>query len=159
MNIKKIIESRRGRYTLGGLIILMILIIVLKIGIEVGYKEAYFSSKLGDNYSKNFLGERGQMMNFLSSGIPGGHGASGTVVRVTPPTMLVATQDNLEKTIRWNDDTTVRKYRNSVDGSEIKVNDSVVVIGYPNDDGEIVARLIRIVPNATSTATTTSIKK
>jgi hypothetical protein len=156
MDIKKIIESKKGKYIIVGLILFVFTFIVFRIGIELGYREAYFSSRLGDNYSRNFLGESGGMMGFMQDNLPGEHGAVGKVVKIDTQTMLVATGNNLEKVIRFTDDTLFRKFRTTIKQGDINVDDSVVVIGFPNDAGEIVAGLIRVVPAATTTPLTTA---
>ncbi|MFZ2049060.1 MAG: hypothetical protein WAV25_02070 [Minisyncoccia bacterium] len=156
MNIQKFIESKNGRHLIGGFVILILVVIIFRMGIEIGFREARFSSRLGDNYSGNLYFDGG-MMGMMRSGLVDGHGASGKVLRITPPTMVVATGNNLEKIIRFTDDTLIRKYRDSISSSDIQLDDYVVVIGYPNDDGEIVAKLVRVMPANISVQATTTV--
>ena len=49
-----------------------------------------------------------------------------------------------EKTIIVNGKTVIRKFRDALKSADLKVNDSVVVVGDPNEEGQIEAKLIRV---------------
>ncbi len=52
----------------------------------------------------------------------------------------------MEKIILVKDDTEIRELRNALKIDDLKINDYVVVIGEPNDSGQIEAKFIRIMP-------------
>ncbi len=130
---------------------LVILLVVFQAGILVGYHKADFSKRLGNNYYRTFDMRGNEMgmsdrspISMMGMNIPGGHGAIGKVIEINLPTFVVATPENIEKVIRVNDDSEVRRFKAAISPSEIKINDVVVIVGNPNDKAEIEARLIRI---------------
>ena len=160
-DIREITKSRTFRGILLGIVIAVIVIIIFQIGVFVGETKAEFSYGLGDNYYRVFEG-RG-----VGSGTPplGGHGdeslmpgafgATGKVVGIDLPNIVIASTDNVEKTVTISDDTTIRHYQDTVTGADIDVDDYVVVIGEPEPNGIIDAKLIRIVPPPPGDGTTT----
>lgn len=171
MNIdfKKISESKNVRVLIYTLAILFIAICIFQAGMFVGFHKASFSYNYGENFYKEAFGERREgfgMMGMQRDMYMGGHGATGKIVKITLPTILVSGYDNTEKIIRLDDDTVIREFRNELTPQNLKVDDMIVVIGSPNDAGEIQAKLIRILPqlptqnkaNATSSVQTTPIK-
>ena len=134
------------------IIILLFLIIVLtafQAGIFIGYQKAQFSNRLGDRYYKQtFEGDRrgGPMMGFFNEDLPGSNGAVGKIVHINEASVVVATPDNVEKTVLINEDTLIRKFREEVSIKNLKVGDQIIVLGPANDKAEIEARLIRLLP-------------
>jgi hypothetical protein len=106
-------------------------------GVHLGYEKASFSSRLGDNYRQVFGPSRN---------LPGAFGATGKVLKINLPIILVSSPDNVEKSVLISTTTVIRKFRDSDDLADIKVGDNVAVIGTPNDKGEIEAKFIRIMP-------------
>ena len=66
--------------------------------------------------------------------------------------------DNVEKSVLITDDTEIREFRNLIKPEDLKVNDLVIVIGSPNNTGEIQAKLIRLMPANMMGTTTTPVK-
>ena len=135
------------------LIIICVFIAVLAIfqaGIFVGFRKAQFSSGLGNNYyrvfshpPRNFAGE------FFFNDATGGSGAVGNIVKINLPTFLVSTPDNIEKVIRIGSSTIIHRFRGTIMPSELSPGDYVIVLGSPNNQAEIEAKLIRLVPTTT----------
>jgi len=122
--------------------IAVIVLLIFQAGVIVGYHKGRFSARFGDNYYHTF---GGRYPDFLPKMTPSGHGAVGKIVSVTWPTFILAGSDNIEKIILIKSDTIIRQFRDTVASSSLTVNDSVVVLGTPNNQGEIEARLIRII--------------
>ncbi len=134
----------RSLYVFGGLLLVCL---VFFAGISVGYRKASFAYRWGETYHRNF---GGPTAGFLP-GVPpedfvNRHGAFGRVVSVELPELLIESPDGLEKTILVGTSTTVMKFRDRIMPSDIELNDRAVVIGSPNNDAQIEARLIRIMP-------------
>ena len=55
--------------------------------------------------------------------------------------------DNTEKTILVSDKTTIIYQRKNIKLSDLKVDDNIVVVGEPNNSGQITAELIRVMSN------------
>jgi hypothetical protein len=155
------------------LIVLIVASIIFQAGIFVGYHKAGFYRSMGENYrpfedkgrGANKFGNKGGMMDGIRDGgrfmmqgenIPGGHGAVGKIVSINLPTIVVASPDNVEKTVNISDDTLVRQFRETVSATDLKVGEYVVVIGdnsnTDNTDngginsGVVKAKLIRLLP-------------
>lgn len=130
------------------LIILLVLAIIFWAGMAIGYRKAEFSYRFSDNYVRNF-GMRnwtpGNMMGIPNTDdLIGGHGAAGKVISANLPTLIVSDQDGTEKNIIVTAETIVRSARSTTASTTIKADDFVVVIGTPNDNGSITAKLIRV---------------
>jgi hypothetical protein len=113
-----------------------------------GYHKARFGARFGDNFERNFIGpRRGNFSGRLPGpGMPGGHGAVGEIISISLPQIVVAGPDNLEKTVLVGTSTMVREFRNEITADKLRVGDFIVVLGNPNDEGQIDAKLIRIMP-------------
>jgi hypothetical protein len=84
------------------------------------------------------------------------HGTIGKIVSMTLPQIIIADRDGTEKTIIIDIKTDIRSFRNSIKAEALKVGDFVTIIGEPNNQGQINARLIRIMPTPPTQATSTS---
>lgn len=136
------------------LILLFVAIVVFWAGMSIGYKKAQFSNQLGNRYLRAFdrleFEDRGPMNGMMGTWntdrIPGGHGAAGKVIAVNLPTIVVSDPQGFEKIIHIDTDTIIRSARESVSSTTVRTDDFVVIIGTPAQNGEITAKLIRIMP-------------
>lgn len=131
-----------------GLLIFIILTVVFQAGISVGFRKAQFVKNWGNHYEDNF-GPRPPRGVFDKMGIksPNGHGTIGEIVKIELPNIIVLDRDTTEKIIITNDDTKIISMRDAIQPADLKAGDHIVVIGTPNDDGQIVAKLIRVIPS------------
>ena len=138
--------------------IFVIAIVIFLTGESFGYHRAQFSYRFGENYNRIFEGRRGGMMGQfpMDNMFTNTNGGAGTVVKVALPKIVISTNDGIEKTIVLNNKTTIRQFRNSIASSSVKVGDMIVVLGSPDQNDNIVAGLIRIVPPANSSRATTT---
>jgi hypothetical protein len=58
----------------------------------------------------------------------------------------VQDNDGTEKIVLIKDDTSIRSMRDDISKDRLKVDDFIVVIGSPNAQGQIEAKLIRLMP-------------
>jgi hypothetical protein len=145
--LKKVFESKVLMGVLYGFGIVIVLGFVFYAGISVGFHKASFGRAWGDNYEKNF-GMRPEHPGFGFSGnnFPNAHGSTGKIIKIELPTMIVQDQDKTEKVVLIKDDTKIQKMRDVIKSSDLKIDDFVVVIGSPSDQGQIEAKFIRIMP-------------
>jgi RNase P/RNase MRP subunit p29 len=126
---------------------------VFWLGAMVGMRKADFTLHWGDNYERNFggfprgslpppLGQLPDPNNTLSA-----HGTSGEVLKIDGNTLVIKGENNTEKTVVVDNSTTITKQRQTINISGVKVDDSVVVIGSPNNQGQIQAKFIRVFGN------------
>jgi hypothetical protein len=145
MDHKNFLESDLFKKILLATGILIAVFVVFKAGEIVGYRKADFSYRWGNNYYQTFGGPRGEMMRFGRDEFPSPHGVAGKIVKIDLPTFVIAGQDGIEKLVKTDDRTMVRYLRDEMKPADLKADDSVVVIGSPDDKAEINARLIRII--------------
>ena len=148
-NLKNLHKNKPIRTIIAILLFLIIVLTAFQAGIFIGYQKASFSNGLGNKYYKQaFEGDRwgGSMMGFFDRDLPGGNGAVGKIVRIDTESIVVATPDNIEKTVKISKDTLIRRFRDEVTLKELKVGDQIVVLGSQNDKAEVEAKLIRLLP-------------
>jgi hypothetical protein len=131
-----------------GVAVMFVLVCVFETGVAVGYHEATFSSHWGANYERNFGGSGMQG----SMGLPDGHdpeayGATGEIISVSGSTIVVQNSNRQEEKVVINSTTSIRNQENTITASALTDGTYVVVVGDPDDDGNIDASLIRVIPS------------
>ena len=143
--LEKIFKSKVLVRILYGVGIVVVLGLIFSAGVSVGFHRASFGKAWGDNYERNF-GMRPNHPDFMGNNFPNAHGAIGKIIKIELPTIIVQDKDNTEKVILIKDDTQVEKIKDKIQTSNLKIDDFVVVIGSPNDKGQIEAKFIRLMP-------------
>ncbi len=148
---KEFTQSSKFRTLLICLGIAVVALVIFQAGIFIGYRKASFSYHFGDNYYRAF-GQRGPRPFEvpIRGGFIEAHGATGKIISVNLPTFVVTGSDNIEKVILIQDDTKIRYLDATITPQTLKVSDMVVVIGSPNENSQIEAKLIRVIPAVTS---------
>lgn len=153
MNTKNIFESKNFRKILYGVGIAIVVLAVFQAGMFVGYRKASFSYRWGDSYHRAF-GERGErmiggrMMGFFGDrDFTNSSGAIGKIVKINLPSLVIESKDGIEKAVLLNDDSIIKRFRETIKPEDIKIGDLVVVIGVPNDNAQVEAKVVRIMPN------------
>lgn len=149
MNIKEFIQSQTFRGIIIGLSLAVVGLIIFQAGVAVGERKATFGQRFGDNFERNFRGPDGGMMflGFPAEGpMPSGHGAVGEIISIALPNIVIAGPDNLEKTIVIGTDTRVREFQSELNPEDLRVGDHIVTLGEPNKEGQIEAKLVRLLP-------------
>src|SRR3989338_10378206 len=80
---------------------MILLLLVFKAGVFVGYKKASFSYKWGENYHRNFAGPRKGFFGELGRGLGDkdfidAHGTAGTILKINGNAIILKGQDNVE---------------------------------------------------------------
>ena len=146
-DIKKVFESKVSTKILIIIGIAIVAMLIFSAGIFVGFHKAGFGRDWGENYERNFGMRSGGMM-FGRDNFPNSHGAVGKILKIESPTIIVQdTKDNTEKIILIKDDTRIQKMMTNITANDLVVNDYIVVIGSPNSQGQIEAKLIRVMPS------------
>ena len=155
MDFRDIHKSQKVRGILIGLGVTVLVLVIFQAGMVAGYHKAKFGVQFSDNFERNFGGPRGRNFGggFPAPGMPGGHGAVGEIVSIALPQVVIAGPDNLEKTVLVGKSTIVREFRDEITVDKLKVSDFVVVLGNPNEEGQIDAKLIRLMPPPPDRAT------
>ena len=125
--------------------------LIFQAGIFVGYYKASFSYRLGDEYHDVF-GTRPMasgtppQFGFLGQGFSGAYGVSGDILKIDLPNIVIEGQNSVEETVVLSTSTIFRKMRDSIKATDLSPEDFVVIIGEPNNLGQIEAKLVRVVP-------------
>jgi len=149
MNIKEFIKSQTFKGIIIGLGLAIIGLIIFQAGIAVGQHRSNFTNRFGDNFERNFRGpEKGMMPQGFPGEdlLPSGYGAVGEIINIALPNIIVAGPDNLEKTIVIGTDTLIREFQTELTSSDLQIGDHIITLGEPNDEGQINAKLIRLLP-------------
>ena len=149
-----ILESKSFRAVVLSLAGLIILVFVFGLGVFVGTEKADFSFKWADEYHRNFGGpQNGLFGDMMGQNFTDSNGVFGQIIKIDPSTgsgqaaiLTIKGKDNVEKSILVSDDTTIVYQRKNIKISELKVDENAVVIGDPDSNGQIQAKLIRILP-------------
>lgn len=149
-NFKDFFQSKKFTKTLYAIGAVIAVLFIFQAGVFVGYKKASFSHRWGDNYHRTF-GERDHKGLFfkgaLQKDFSSAHGAMGKIISLDFPSFVIESSDNTEKIALISDKTVVRRFRETINPSDLNIDDFVVVIGSPDDQGRIGARLIRLMPS------------
>jgi len=153
MNLDKISQSKLLQAIIMGVAVFAVLFLVLSLGIFIGRKRADFSFRWAEQYHQNFAGPKGGFFqDFTEQDIIGAHGIFGQIIKIDPSTdteravLTIMGKGNVEEIVLVGEDAVIKTQKNDLDFSELKVGDSAVVIGSPNNQGQIEAKLIRIMP-------------
>ena len=147
--IEKLLESKVFIGMLYGIGSVIILMVVFSLGVSFGSHRASFGKAWGENYERNF----GRMspppfgLGLNKDTFPNAHGSVGKIIKIELPTFIVEDKDGIEKVILIKEDTKIQKMKNEIERNDLKIDDFVVVIGSPNEIGQIEAKLVRIMPS------------
>lgn len=148
--LKKVLESKilvGVLYGVGGILVLML---VFSLGVSVGFHKASFGKNWGENYERNFGMKHGDMLGkFEGRGenFPNAHGAVGKILKIELPNIIVIDKDNTEKVIVLNEQTKIQAMRQELKATDLKIDNFIVVIGSPDEKGQIEAKFIRLMPS------------
>lgn len=126
-----------------------LVVLIFGAGVFVGTMKAKFSYRWAENYHKNFAGPSGgffdNLQNFPKGDFIESHGVFGEIIEIKDNGFVIKGKGDIEKVIVVSRDTVIKQGKETIkDG--LKVGDSVVIIGSPNEKGQIEAKLIRFLP-------------
>jgi hypothetical protein len=150
-SIKKAFESKKVLVVASIIGVLLVFSLIFQAGVSVGFRKASFGRDWGENYGRNFgmmRDNRGPIKGgmMVPENFPNAHGSAGKIIKIELPTVIVQDKDGTEKVILIKDDTSIRSMKEDISKDKLKVDDFIVVIGSPNSQGQIEAKLIRLMP-------------
>ena len=147
--IKSFAESKNFKKLIYAIGIVFIMFLIFQLGIIAGFRKASFSNDWGNNYERNF-GPMHKAPPFIGNDLkemPNAHGAIGKIIKIEFPNIVVLDKDQTEKVVVIKDDTNILERRDKVTENSLVVDKFIIVIGNPNNQGQIEAKLIRIIPS------------
>jgi hypothetical protein len=148
--INKIFSKGNIKWLIVGFMIMALFVLVFAFGVWIGNEKAKFSYNWADNYHKNFAGpQNGFSQNWRD--MPGGdfinaHGVFGEVIKIDENSFVIRGRENIENIIIVSQDTVIKRLSSDIKLKDLKIGEFVVIIGSPNNSGQIEAKLIRIMP-------------
>jgi hypothetical protein len=138
-------QSKTFKWLISILVGLIILLLIFQLGMYVGFRKAGFSFRWGDNYHMMFGGPRGGFLrDFEGKDFISGHGTAGIIAKIDGNSLIIKGPDGVEKIINITDGTAIKKGTADIKLSDLKIDERVVIIGSPKEDGSIDAKIIRI---------------
>jgi hypothetical protein len=138
------------KWVLVGLAVFIVLALVFKIGMFVGEKRAQFSYRWAENYHRMFAGPKAGLLkdwrkvhfdDFIES-----HGTFGEIIKIDGNNLIVKGRRDIEKVIIVSEKTVIKSGFKNIKLSDLKIGDIIVIIGSPNEKGQIEAKIIRVFP-------------
>lgn len=131
------------RVAAGAIVALLLATLIFHAGVVVGSHRGQWGRHDAD---------RGFRSPFLPGGfemphgfIQNGHGAVGTISALSLPTFTMQTREGTDQTILVGTSTIIRAMGTS-SASSLSVGNKIVVLGEPDAQGRIDAKLIRVLP-------------
>jgi hypothetical protein len=127
----------------------VVVVLIFGAGVKIGTLKARYSYRWAENYQRNFAGPRGGFLENFRQGFGdrdfiNAHGTFGSIIKIDGNTVIVKGKDDVEKTVLLSEKTIITANRKSLKAGDLKVDDQVVIIGSPNERGQIEAKLIRV---------------
>jgi hypothetical protein len=145
------------KWIIVGLLAIVVIVLIFGLGVFVGEKKAKFSYHWAENYHRMFAGPKaGFLGNLRMPPFPPfdefieGHGTFGEIIKIEGNNLVVKGRGNVEKVIVVTEKTVIKSGREDIKFSDLKIGDMIVIIGSPNEKGQIDAKLIRVFPPKSS---------
>ncbi len=113
-------------------------------------QESDLEQQKQNKYFKKVLFGAAGLVIFIA-GFAGGiafglqNGSSGQVVGINASIVVIKNKEGTEENILIDGQTTIRKNLTDIKITDLAVNDQIVVIGAPRENGEIQAKFIRVI--------------
>ena len=151
-SIKKFFKKDVLRRVIVGLAGFVVILLVFGAGVEVGTMKARYSYRWAENYHQNFAGPKdgffSEWRNFPRGEFINPHGVFGSIIKIDGNIVITKSKDDVEKTVLVSENTLIQKGRETIKSSDLNVEENIIVIGSPNEQGQIEAKLIRVMPDS-----------
>ncbi len=145
--MKDFFESKVFAIITWSLAVLLVLFFVFKAGIMVGQMKADFSCRWSENYRHNFSGPQNMIPMMGDRDFMEANGGVGKIIKIDGNILTVDDPSGQEKVVEVLSDTAIRRFKDDIKIGDLKESDYVVVMGEPEADGKIGAKLIRVMPS------------
>jgi hypothetical protein len=147
MDKNNFFETKAFKLIILVIVACLLLLAGFEVGTIVGAKKAGFSNNWSDNYHRNFAGPRGGWLRgFDDREFMQANGSLGQIIKLDSSTIVIKDRDGVEKIVVADDNTLIKSFQQTIKLSDLKINDYIVVIGEPNNAGQIAAKFIRLMP-------------
>lgn len=141
-----------------GLGISVLFFVIFILGIKIGERKAFFAQDWYRAYHRNFIGpdfirRQGNFPlprpDFLKDNFLNPHGILGKILKndINNSELIIKDKDNIEKVIKIDEKTFIVSFRSLIKQGDLKEGDEIIVIGQPQENGQILAKFIRVFPD------------
>ena len=149
MDLAKFSKSKFFTTLLIAIPAVILLLAAFRLGVFVGHHKARFSDEWGGTYERTFIGPRkGFHGVFSNGGFMNEYGTAGAIVKIEGSNLIISGRDNIEKSILVSTSTIIRMYQDTLHPADLKAGQQITVIGSPNNQGQIEAKFIRLLPES-----------
>lgn len=143
-DFKKAAPSGATRLFLYVLGIVLVVLLIFHAGFVAGSRHRSYPGEggLGFRVHAPGFGEMRLPRGFL----PHGHGTVGTIQSISTSSITLQTRDGSSQTVLVSDKTLIRNSDGSASSSALTKGLPVIVLGTPDETGQISAELIRLLP-------------
>jgi len=145
MELPNFFQSKFFKWLLIAIGEFILMLLIFQLGAFVGFHKAGFSHNWGDSYNRAFGGPKGGFLkDFEGRDLISGHGTAGTIAKIETNKLIIKDPAGIEKIINVDNNTSIKKGSADVKLTDLKIDERVVIIGSPNSDGSIQAKIIRV---------------
>lgn len=141
-----------------GVLGFFIVFLAFSTGLFIGGAKARFTYSWAESYHKNFGGPKGGFLGNWQKTPPmpgefmGAHGVFGQIIKIEESAVVIKSPSNEEKVVVFSEDTIINRFKEEIKINDLKVDDYIVIIGEPDDSGQIKAKFIRVMPSPKETS-------
>ena len=151
MDFNNFFQSKIFKAIVFTIAVLIIFLTGLKAGTFIGFRKANFSYRWSDNYQRNFAGPKdGFFVNFRDDfknrDFIQSAGVFGQIIKIENDKLIIIGKNNAETIVLITDKTIINRFQETISVADLKIDDAAVIIGEPNNAGQIEAKLIRVMP-------------
>ena len=73
-------------------------------------------------------------------------GVFGQIIKIENDKLIIIGKNNAETIVLITDKTIINRFQETISVADLKIDDAAVIIGEPNNAGQIEAKLIRVMP-------------
>jgi hypothetical protein len=151
-DLKSWFKNKNNHQTIKKIILICLFFIftflIFSLGILVGETKARFYYSWLGNYNNNFRGPKMGFENFKNFpprfNLMHGYGLFGEVIEIGYNDLVLKDENGIEKIIILRDNTLIKRNFSSIKKDDLKNGDKIMVIGSPNDQGQVEAKFIRV---------------
>lgn len=149
--MSKIFNEKNLKIAVIILVGLLVGLLIFKLGMFVGSQRGLFACGWAEHYRPNFFGPRPGMPKrffeeFNERNLMRAHGTFGKIIQINSQdkNIVVKNEQEPEKIVIVKDDTIIEMGRRKIKFEDLKENEFIAVIGSPNNEGQIEAKIIRV---------------
>jgi hypothetical protein len=156
----KYLQNPKTKVTVTIIIALIIIIVAFECGAQYGFRKASFVNTWNSGIGRGMHDPRFMFAPFSKRNDDARpNGIVGEIVSLQLPSIMIKGKTTAEEVIIVNPQTIIHKMRDVATTTDLKIGDTIVVIGKPNTDGQIQASFVRILPQGTNMGIASSTMK